>query len=98
MEDWVKKLFKRGTPQCGLAYGVIAFMTGLLLVLVGFWKTFFIAVLCAIGVFLGCNHNYEQAVKNGINQMLPKEKNHVKDITSREKEENEISSKEEEKQ
>ncbi|NLB90340.1 MAG: DUF2273 domain-containing protein [Clostridiales bacterium] len=76
MEDWVRALFKRGTPQCGVAYGLIAFVFSLLLIFVGFWKTVLVVVICAAAVFLGANRNYEQAIKNGINKVLPENKNH----------------------
>lgn len=73
MEEWVRTLFKKGTPQCGLAYGVIAFVFGLLLVLIGFWKTLLIAVLCALAAFWGGVQNHEQALKNGMNKVIPHE-------------------------
>ena len=74
MEDKIRTLFKRGTPQCGLVYGVIAFVFGLLLVAIGFWKSLLIAFICFVAVFLGANKNYEQAVKNSINRVLPEDK------------------------
>lgn len=73
MEEWVKTLFKRGTPQCGLAYGIIAFVFAILLVTLGFWKTLLVAVICGLVAFLGGVKNHEQALKNGINHILPKQ-------------------------
>lgn len=82
MEKWVRTLFKRGTPQCGLAYGMIAFVFGLLFVTLGFWKTVLIAVLSAVGAFLGGVMNHEQALKNGLNKVIPHQQSTVQKANS----------------
>ena len=68
-----KGFFKKGTPECGLAYGLITFAFGLVMYIFGFWKMVLLLLLCAIAVFLGGVSNHEQAIKDGINKMLPQE-------------------------
>ena len=46
-------VFRIGTPECAVFCGVLAMVLGLLLLTVGFWNTVWIALLGAVGGFLG---------------------------------------------
>ena len=66
MERW-----KIGTPQCGILCGVIGALIALMLLYMGFWRTLFVALLAAIGYFIGANENKGEALKNVINKCFP---------------------------
>jgi|GEM_PF-588707 len=71
IEEWVSELFKKGTPQCGVTYGILGFALGFMLLFLGFFKTLFVVVLCALGVFLGCVKDKGEFIKGIINKLFP---------------------------
>ncbi len=66
-----QKFFTPGTPQCGLAFGVVGIAVAFMLLFLGFWKTLFVALLFAGGYFMGACSNKVQMLKNGINKLFP---------------------------
>ncbi|MDD3334147.1 MAG: DUF2273 domain-containing protein [Eubacteriales bacterium] len=63
--------FKIGTKTCGYLFGGIGAAIALCLILFGFWQTILIALLFAVGYFIGsCNHKVE-LLKGIINKVAP---------------------------
>lgn len=72
MEDRNKHDFLRmGTPQCGIALGIVGALFALMLLFLGFWRTLFVAALFAAGYFAGATANKGEAVKGLINRLFP---------------------------
>ena len=64
-------VFKVGTPECAVFCGALAMVLGLLLLTVGFWRTLWIALLGAVGGFLGGAKDKKQILKNVLNRVIP---------------------------
>ena len=62
---------KRGTPGYGIAIGAALVALGALVMLIGFWKTVILAVLFAVGYFLGTVENKSEFMKNAANKLIP---------------------------
>ena len=62
---------KRGTPAFGIVIGAALVALGALVMLIGFWKTLILAVLFAIGYFLGTVENKSEFMKNAANKLIP---------------------------
>lgn len=72
MDDQSKRnLFQPGTPQCGIICAVLGALVALMLLYLGFWRTLFVALLAAIGYFLGAESNKAEAVKKLVNRLFP---------------------------
>ena len=67
-------IFKVGTPECAIFSCAAAVGVGLLLLTVGFWKALWIALLGAVGAFLGGVSNKKEIVKNVLNRVIPDKK------------------------
>ena len=65
------QMCKIGTPECAVFSAVIAMALGLLLLLVGFWNTVWIALLLAVGAFLGGVKDKKQWLKDVLNRIIP---------------------------
>ena len=63
--------FQMGTPECGIALGVLGAVIALMILFMGFWRTAFVALLFAAGYFIGAVSNKGEAVKNSINKVFP---------------------------
>ena len=63
--------FQMGTPECGIVLGVLGAVIALMILLLGFWRTAFVALLFAAGYFIGAVANKGEAVKEGINKIFP---------------------------
>ena len=63
--------FQMGTPECGIALGVLGAVIALMILFLGFWRTAFVALLFAAGYFIGAVANKGEAVKEGINKIFP---------------------------
>ena len=57
LNDLLKEMLTWGTPACGAFCGVL--------------KTLFVALLCAVGVFLGAVKDKASFLKNFINKLFP---------------------------
>ena len=62
---------KRGTPGYGILIGAAMVALGALVMLIGFWKTLILAVLFAVGYFLGTVENKSEFMKNAANKLIP---------------------------
>ena len=62
---------KRGTPMYGIVIGAALVALGALVMLIGFWKTLVLAVLFAVGYFLGTVENKSEFMKNAANKLIP---------------------------
>lgn len=71
LNDLLKEMTTWGTPACGLLCGVLGVLVAILLLTIGFWKTLFVALLCALGVFLGAVKDKAAFLKNVINKLFP---------------------------
>lgn len=67
-------IFKVGTPECAIFCCVAGVCLGLLLLTVGFWNALWIALLGAVGAFLGGTKGKKQVVKNVLNKVIPDKK------------------------
>ncbi len=64
-------VFRVGTPECAVFSCAAAVCVGLLLLTVGFWNTLWIALLGAVGAFLGGVRDKKQVLKNVLNRVIP---------------------------
>ena len=71
LNDLLKEMLTWGTPACGVFCGVLGILLAILLLTIGFWKTLFVALLCAVGVLLGAVKDKSSFLKNLINQLFP---------------------------
>ena len=67
----VASIFKVGTPECAVTFSVTAMILAVLYLLLGFWKTLLIAVLMALGGFLGGVKNKKEFISSRINRLFP---------------------------
>lgn len=63
--------FQRGTPVYGFLLGLVFVAAGCLLLTIGFWKTLLLAVLFAVGFFLGAVENKSEFIKKKVNRIVP---------------------------
>ena len=54
-----------------IVYSASSFLIGILLVTFGFWKTVLIALITAIGYYVGSSDNIESSIKTLINKFFP---------------------------
>ena len=73
---------KRGTPAYGIVIGAALVALGALVMLIGFWKTLILAVLFAVGYFLGTVENKSEFMKNAANKLIPDKEAKVIDFKS----------------
>ena len=71
LEDTLKSLLKPGTTAGKWFYGLLFFFIGLMFALLGFWKTLLIALITALGVFIGSAETIGKAVANLIDKVYP---------------------------
>jgi len=77
----MKKL-KMGTPAMGIVVGLGLVGLAALVMLIGFWKTLLLALLFAIGFFIGTVENKQEFIKNTANKIIPAKDAKVIDIKS----------------
>lgn len=63
--------FQIGTPQCGFLMGLLGVALAFCLLFLGFWKTLFIALLFAVGFWLGKCSGKTEYLKGIINKLFP---------------------------
>ena len=63
--------FQMGTAECGMALGIVGAFVALMILFLGFWRTAFVALLFALGYFIGAVANKGEAVKTVINKVFP---------------------------
>ena len=65
------KPLKKGTPVFGIILGLVFAALGVLVMVIGFWKTLVLAVLFCIGYFLGAVENKNSFVRQTANKLIP---------------------------
>ena len=75
---------KKGTPLFGLVLGSILTLLGILVMLIGFWKTLILCVLFGLGYFLGTVENKREFMKNTANKLIPDKEVKVIDLAAEE--------------
>ena len=81
---------KKGTPACGLILGTILVVLGALVMWIGFWKTLLLALLFALGYFLGAIDKKKEFLKNTANRLIPEKEIKVIDFKKEVKKEQEM--------
>ena len=71
MEEFIRELFTPGTPQFGFVCGILGAALGLMLLLLGFWKTLFVAFFCALGAYIGGVGDKQAHFKRILNGLFP---------------------------
>lgn len=71
---------KRGTPAFGILMGAVLAALGVLVMVIGFWKTLVLTVLFAIGYFLGTVEDKGEFMKNAANRLIPDKEAKVIDL------------------
>lgn len=74
-QAFTKNMFKIGTPECAVFFGITAMVLALLFLLVGFWQTLLIAVLVLAGVFCGGVKDKKEWIRNLVNHLFPPKQN-----------------------
>ncbi len=74
--------FKKGTPAFGIILGLCLAAAGALVMIIGFWRVLILAVLFALGYFLGTVENKEAFLKDTANKIIPKKDDTVIDLKS----------------
>ena len=65
---------KRGTVMFGIFLGCLCVLLGMLVMLLGFWKTLILAALFAVGYFIGAIDNKKDFVRETVDKVVPKQK------------------------
>lgn len=81
---------KKGTPACGLIHGTVLVVLGALVMWIGFWKTLVLALLFALGYFLGAIDQKREFLKNTANKLIPEKEIKVIDFKKEVKKEQEM--------
>ena len=81
---------KKGTPACGLILGTVLVVLGALVMWIGFWKTLVLALLFALGYFLGAIDKKKEFLKNTANKLIPEKEIKVIDFKKEVKKEQEM--------
>ena len=68
---FMEKMLKVGTPECAIFSGVVAMVCALLILLLGFWETVLVALLAAVGAFIGGVKDKKEWLRNVINRLFP---------------------------
>ena len=71
LNDLLREMTTWGTPACGAFCGVIGIVVAVLLLTIGFWETVLVALMCALGVFLGAVKDKSAFCKRVINKLFP---------------------------
>ncbi len=71
MDEQNKRSFQIGTPKCGVICALLGAAVALMLLYMGFWRTLFVALLAAVGYFLGATENKAGLIKSLINRLFP---------------------------
>ena len=77
----MKKL-KMGTPSMGIVIGLALVAVAVLMMIIGFWRTLLIAVLFAVGYFIGTVENKQEFIRNTANKIYPAKEAKVIDFKS----------------
>ena len=67
-------LTKIGSRACGIACAFLGVVLALLLLYAGFWRTLFVALMAALGYFMGRVSDKKTFIRDTVNRVIP-EKN-----------------------
>lgn len=70
-EQQDRNFLKIGSPLCGVLCGIAGALLALMLLFIGFWRTLFVALLFAVGYFLGASADKADSVRRFINRCFP---------------------------
>ena len=70
-QNHVAKIFQIGTAECAIFFAFLAMVLALLFLSLGFWKTVLIAVLMALGLFIGGVKDKKGWISEKINRLFP---------------------------
>lgn len=74
LNEKIKESFTPGTAQAKLAFGLLFFCLGLLIVIFGVWKALLVLAITLVGVFIGSAETIGKATAKLIDKIYP-EKN-----------------------
>lgn len=66
-----RSFFRTGTPRCGILCAALGALVALMLLYLGFLRTLFVALLAAVGYFLGAESNKAETLKKMVNRLFP---------------------------
>lgn len=64
-----KKEVKPGTTTAKMFFSGLFLVIAILFVIMGFWKTLFVAAMAALGYFIGATPDMKKAIKNGTKRV-----------------------------
>lgn len=70
-ELFMKKAFKPGNPECAIFCVVIALITAILFLTIGFWSTLLIMLLVVIALFIGGVSDKKATFKKAADKVAP---------------------------
>ena len=68
---FLKKMTKVGTPECAIFCGAAALVFMLLVFAFGFWQTLLLALIVALGAFVGGVQDKKTWLRNTVNKLFP---------------------------
>lgn len=71
LNELIRELTTWGTPACGLFCGILGAIAALLWIALGFWRMMFVALLCAVGAFLGGVGDKQSFIRRIVNKVFP---------------------------
>ena len=70
-DSFLRNMFRIGTPECAVTFSVTAMILAVLYLLLGFWKTLFIAAFTALGAVAFGVEDKQEWLKDIINRLSP---------------------------
>lgn len=77
LEEKLKSALTPGAPSAKVYFGLVFFVIALLIVLLGVWKTLFIAAVTALGVLIGSAETLGKAAAKLIDKVYPQKNQKV---------------------
>lgn len=71
MKAFANNMFKVGTFECAVFCGTVALVVAVLILLFGFWETVLVALLLAVGLFVGGVKDKKNFLRSLINKLFP---------------------------
>ena len=68
---FAKNMFKVGTPECAIFFGVAAMVLALMFLVAGFWETLLIIALVLVGAFIGGVKDKKEWLRKAANSLFP---------------------------
>ena len=71
LNDFFQDVLKVGTTACGIFWGAVFVVLGILLITIGFWKTLLVAILFLLGLFVGGVKDKQAFIRGIVNRVIP---------------------------